>query len=135
MPVTLLDIVLDSIVARGERAHTPPPSHFLPRTKQLYFRRNHLKDNQFHCKHPGVQQFNMTLAEMTSVNLYLRCSVPPSVFCNFVAETILLTAHWVQYPISIATAIRTYHLHQSTMQALKQVSLYKCIHFSLSIHK
>lgn len=97
--------LLDSIVARRERIPTPPPFHFLSRTKQLPFRRNHLKDKQFHCKHPGVQQFNMTLVEMTSVNFYLCCSVPPSAFYIFVSGTILLTAYWVQYSISVATFI------------------------------
>ena len=97
--------LLAHTVAKGKRICAPPPAYFLSRTKQLCFRRNHLKDNQFHCKHLGLQQFSMTLAAMTSVNVSCCCSVPPSVFYNSVAETLLLIACCVQYCISVVTAI------------------------------
>lgn len=83
----------------------PSSSLFLIQYQAITFRRNHLKDNQFHRKCLGLQQFSMSLAAMTSVNVYCCCSVPPSVFYNSVAETILLTAYWVQYCISVGTAI------------------------------
>lgn len=84
--------------------YAPPSLYFLSRTKQLCVRRNRLKDNQLHCKHLGHQPFSTTLAAMTSVNLYRCCSVPPSVFYNSEAETVLHTACCVQYRMSVVTA-------------------------------
>lgn len=66
------------------------PSHaFLnPEQSNYIFRQNHLEDNQFHCKHPGIQQLNMALVGMTSLKSYLCYCVTPSVSYNLVAETI-----------------------------------------------
>lgn len=73
------------------------PSHaFLnPEQSNYIFRGNHLEDNQFHCKHPGIQQLNMALVGMTSLKLYLCCCVIPSVYYNLVAKTIWLSAYCV----------------------------------------
>lgn len=90
---------------RKKRIHAPLPLYFLSGTKTLCFRRNHLKDDHFHCKPLGLQQSNMTLAAVTSASTYHCCSVPPSVSCNSVSETTLLTACCIPHCVPVLTAI------------------------------
>lgn len=81
------------------------PLYFSSRTKKLCFRRRHLKDDQFHCKHLGLQQVSMTSAAMTSASMYCCHSVPPSISCNSMSEITLLSACCVPYCIPVLTAI------------------------------
>lgn len=81
--------------SRGWKSCSPSHAFLNPEQSNYIFRGNHLEDNQFHCKHPGIQQLNMALVGMTSLKLYLCCCVTPSVYYNFVAETIWLSAYCV----------------------------------------
>lgn len=84
-----------SLAAIGDGNH----AFVNPEQSNYIFRRNHLEDNQFHCKHPGIQQLNMALLGMTSLKLCLCCCVTPSVYYNLVAGTIWLSAYCVRSPV------------------------------------
>lgn len=103
LPALVLAVgICGSSRARKSCSSPPRPPHAVlnPEQSNYIFRGNHLEDNQFHCKHPGIQQLNMALVGMTSLKLCLCCCVTPSVYYNLVAETIWLSAYCVQSPVA-----------------------------------
>lgn len=86
--------------SRGWKSCSLSHAFLNPEQSNYIFRRNHLEDNQFHCKSPGIQQLNIALVGMTSLKLCLCCCVTHSVYYNLVAGTIWLSAYCVQSPVA-----------------------------------